>query len=212
MSHTKMLLACALMSTFGATSAIAQTASTPASGALQPPFAMPVPPPLEPALGAPGSLSPLPPHGNPVGGVDRGLTDVGIIYAVRLYTGNFVDSIALAWYKPSNPDNYFRSGDQYGNTPQIGGSGGADRGWYYCPQGYAAVGLQGAAGMAAVDRLGLICGQITAPANHFTLPIFGGDGGNTFYDVCQQNGFMTGVRVRSGDWMDAIQGFCRTAN
>jgi len=208
------LICAAIMAHLSANCAAAQIVmAAQTTDALRPPLVADVPPPsIRPDLGAPGSLSPLPQHGNINGGTDRGYNDVGIIYAMRLYTGNFADSVSFAWYQPSNPDNFYRGGDKWGNTPQIGGSGGVDRGWYYCPQGYVAVGLQGASGTAAVDRLGLICGQIGATANTFTLPVFGGTGGSVFYDTCQQNGFMTGARVRSGDWMDSIQGLCRAAN
>jgi hypothetical protein len=207
---------CALATTNIAADCAAQptTQARQVTEALRPPLVVDAPPAhIRPDLGPPGSLGPLPQHGNINGGTDLGYTDVGIIYAIRLYTGNFVDSVSFAWYVPSNnSDNIYRSGDKWGSTPQIGDTRGTDRGWYYCPQGYVAVGLQGASGTAAVDRLGLICGQLEAPAHTFTLPMFGGTGGSVFNDTCQENGFMTGVRVRSGDWMDSVQGLCRAAH
>src|SRR3954470_24165976 len=103
------VLLCAIKATdLLAKSAAAQsqspaTATTPATTpTLRPP--LPAAPPVSPRpfLGFPGSANPLPQHGNINGGVDRGFNDVGIIYAARLYTGDFVDSIAFAWYVPSN--------------------------------------------------------------------------------------------------------------
>ena len=215
---SKTLLAVALVLTFGIANSKAQQPMPcmnhpdASPSALRPPFFVSKERShagiIRPALGAPGSLSPLPFQGNPNTGVDRGFIDVGLIYAVRIYSGNFVDSIELAWYMPSQPDNFARCGDAYGATHRIGHEGGNTQDWQYCPQFWVAVGLQGASGGAAADRVGLICGQIGAPANNFTLPIFGGNGGNPFSDVCQSNGFMTGVHVRSGDWMDGIQGLC----
>ena len=68
----------------------------------------------------------------------------------------------------------------------------------------------GASGLA-VDRVGLVCGQIGDLSKVGALPIFGG---NAFYDSCARVHslrFLTGVRVRSGAWMDSIQGLCQAA-
>jgi hypothetical protein len=120
------LVCAAIMAHLSANCAAAQIVmAAQTTDVLRPPLVADVPPPsIRPDLGAPGSLSPLPQHGNVNGGTDRGYNDVGIIYAMRLYTGNFADSVSFAWYQPSNPDNFYRSGDKWGNTPQIGGSGG----------------------------------------------------------------------------------------
>jgi hypothetical protein len=155
----------------------------------------------------------LPQHGNANGGVDHGYINMGVIFGVRLYSGNLVDAIELFYYIPSNSDNFYREGDYRASTGRIGGNGGADNGEYYCPVGYAAVGLQGASGLA-VDRVGLVCGQIGDLSKVVALPIFGGNGGNAFYDNCGSTrslGFLTGVRVRSGAWMDSIEGLCQAA-
>ncbi len=155
----------------------------------------------------------LPQHGNMNGGVDYGYSNVGVVFGARIYTGNLAVAIELFYYIPSTSDNFYREGDYRASTGRIGGSAGTDNGEYYCPEGYAAVGLQGASGLA-VDRVGLVCGQIGDLSKVVALPIFGGNGGNAFYDNCASTrslGFLTGVRVRSGAWMDSIQGLCQAA-
>jgi hypothetical protein len=155
----------------------------------------------------------LPQHGNVNGGVDYGFINVGVVFGARIYSGSFAQAIELFYYIPSNSDNHYRVGDYRGSTGRIGGNGGTDNGEYYCPEGYAAVGLQGASGLA-IDRVGLVCGQIGDLSKVVALPIFGGNGGNAFYDNCagtRSLGFLTGVRVRSGAWMDSIQGLCQAA-
>ena len=155
----------------------------------------------------------LPPHGNVNGGVDHGYSNVGVVFGARIYSGNLVEAIELFYYIPSNSDNFYHDGDYRASTGRIGSTGGTDNGEYYCPEGYAAVGLQGASGLA-VDRVGLVCGQIGDLSKVVALPIFGGNGGNAFYDNCASTrsmGFLTGVRVRSGAWMDSIQGLCQAA-
>jgi hypothetical protein len=158
-------------------------------------------------------VSLLPQHGNANGGVDHGYTNVGVVFGARVYSGNLTNAIELFYYIPSNSDSFYREGDYRASTGRIGSNSGTDSGEYYCPAGYAAVGLQGASGLA-VDRVGLVCGQIGNLSKAVALPIFGGNGGNAFYDNCASTrslGFLTGVRVRSGAWMDSIQGLCQAA-
>jgi hypothetical protein len=171
------------------------------------------------AVGDPSGVNPaspvllLPQHGNSNGGVDHGLMNVGVIFGARVYSANLAQAVELFYYLPSRSDNYYREGDYRGSTGRIGGNGGTDNGEYYCLDGYAAVGLEGAAGLA-IDRVGLVCGQIGNLSKAVSLPIFGGSGGNPFYDNCASTaslGFLTGVRVRSGAWMDSIQGLCQAA-
>jgi hypothetical protein len=167
----------------------------------------------------PGRVNPaspifaLPPHGNVNGGVDYGFINVGVVFGARVYSGQFAQAIELFYYIPSNPDNRYRAGDYRGSTGRIGGNSGTDSGEYYCPDGYAAVGLQGGSGLA-IDRVGLVCGKIGDFSRLTSLPIFGGNGGNAFYDNCgsiRSLGFLTGVRVRAGSWMDSIQGICQAS-
>jgi hypothetical protein len=155
----------------------------------------------------------LPQHGNAGGGVDHGYSNVGVVFGARIYSANLVNAIELFYYIPSNSDSLYRVGDYRASTGRIGGNSGTDNGEYYCPGGYAAVGLQGASGLA-IDRIGLVCGQIGDLSKMVSLPIFGGGGGKAFYDNCasvRSLGFLTGVRVRSGAWMDSIQGLCQAA-
>jgi hypothetical protein len=158
-------------------------------------------------------ISLLPQHGNVNGGVDHGYNNVGVVFGARIFSGNLAVAIELFYYIPSNSDNFYREGDYRASTGRMGGNSGTDGGEYYCPDGYAAVGLQGGAGLA-IDRLGLVCGQIGDLSKAVSLPIFGGNGGKAFYDNCASTnslGFLTGVRVRSGAWMDSIQGLCQAA-
>src|SRR3984885_13275111 len=155
----------------------------------------------------------LPQHGNANGGVDYGFINMGVVFGARIYSGNFAQAIELFYYIPSNSDNHYRVGDYRGSTGRIGGNGGTDRGEDFSPDGYAAVGLQGGSGLA-IDRIGLVCGQIGDLSNVTSLPIFGGTGGRSFYDNCVSTrslGFLTGVRVRASSWMDSIQGICQAA-
>jgi hypothetical protein len=155
----------------------------------------------------------LPQHGNVNGGLDHGYSNMGVVFGARIYSGHLAEAIELFYYIPSDSDNFYREGDYRASTGRIGGNGGTDNGEYYCPEGYAAVGLQGASGLA-IDRVGLVCGQIGDLSKVVALPIFGGNGGNAFYDNCagtRSLGFLTGVRVRSGAWMDSIQGLCQAA-
>ena len=154
---------------------------------------------------------PLPPHGNVDGGKDRGMTNVGVIFGARIYGGNLANAIELFYYVPSNKDNLYREGDYRNSTGRIGGDRGADLGGYYCPEGFAAVGLQGASGLG-VDRVGLICGKIGNLSRTVALPVLGGKGGNAFKDICDETyslGFLTGLYLRSNLWMDSIQGLCQ---
>jgi hypothetical protein len=153
----------------------------------------------------------LPHHGNVNGGTDRGYSNVGIIFGARIYGDNLVKAIELFYYVPSGSDMSYREGDYRASTGRIGSEKAGDLGGYYCPEGYAAVGLQGAAGLG-VDRLGLVCGKIGELSRVTFLPVLGGRGGNPFRDTCDRtwsSGFLTGVRVRSGLWMDSIEGLCQ---
>ena len=103
--------------------------------------------------------------------------------------GGSADQDLGSYYLPSNPDNFYREGDYRASTGRIGKEGGTDPGGYRCPEGYAAVGLQGRAGLA-IDRGGLIRGKIGGLSRLAALPVLGGDGLR----------FMTGIGVRSGLW------------
>jgi hypothetical protein len=140
----------------------------------------------------------------------RSQANVGIIFGARIYGRSLVTGLDLFYYVPSSRDNYYREGDYRGTSRRIGGDGNY-LGEVFCAAGYAAVGLQGAAGLG-IDRLGLICGKIGTLSQGTDLPILGGRGGNPFKDTCNttsSTGYLTGVRVRAGAWIDSIQGFCQ---
>lgn len=160
------------------------------------------------ALGDPGSLPPTPEHGG--NGGTSFEAEGGIIYAVRMRSGDFVDQVQFAYYVPSNPNNHYTPGDLFAASSAFGGNGGTQHAWTYCPPGYAAVGIQGRSG-TFVDRLGLVCGRINNPTSRITLATFGGNGGSGFYNTCG-SGYMSGLAGREGDYIDRIQGLCRTVN
>ena len=150
-------------------------------------------------------------HGNGNGGTDYGYHNVGVIFGAKVYSGTYAVAIELYFYIPSQPDYLYRDGDFRGSTGRIGNATGADGGEYYCPEGYAAVGMQGSSGLA-IDRVGLLCGKIGDFSKLVSMPLFGGNGGGPFSDNCasvQSSGLMTGVRVRSSSWMDSIQALCQ---
>ena len=106
----------------------------------------------------PKNVIPLPQHGNANGGKDQGLNNVGIIFGARVYGKNLVTGLDLFYYVPGSSDHFYREGDYRGTSGPIGRDG-EYLGGSFCPAGYAAVGLHGAAGLG-IDRLGLICGKI----------------------------------------------------
>jgi len=153
-------------------------------------------------------------HGNGNGGTDYGYHNVGVIFGAKVYSGTYAVAIELYFYVPSQPDYLYREGDFRGSTGRIGNPTGADGGEYYCPEGFAAVGMQGSSGLA-IDRVGLLCGKIGDFSKLVSMPLFGGNGGGPFTDNCasvQSSGLMTGVRVRSSSWMDSIQALCQAGS
>jgi hypothetical protein len=162
-------------------------------------------------LGAPGSLNPLPPRGG-TGGRDFGIQEGGIIYGIRVNSGDRIDRIQLAYYIPSHSDNQYRDGDLIKTIGPFGGDGGDDSGWHFCPAGYGAIGLQGASGKG-IDRVGLICGKIdNLDIRDSAMMLGNGNGGTPFHDICGQPGFLSGIRGKAGKELDRLQGQCRAAN
>jgi hypothetical protein len=165
---------------------------------------------------APGQVDPvapvitLSPHGNVQGGIEHAMS-LGVIFGARLYGGNLLSALELYYYIPSAADNYYRADDYRASAGRVGNTGGTDLGGYFCPDGYGIVGLQGASGLG-VDRLGFICGQINDPSHVVALPVAGGKGGTAFKETCDLTtslGLLTGMRIRSGLWMDSVQGLCQ---
>jgi hypothetical protein len=149
------------------------------------------------------------------GGTYTGHVGTGVIYAMQVNSGDYVDRIQFAYYLPSQPDNYFRNGDFVGNTGRLGGTGGGVNPWVYCPPGQGMVGIRGASG-SLVDRIGIVCSDVnypypTDPVN-FVSPLYGGGGGSWFDSRCYGGELMTAVNVRSGIFIDQIQGICIPAH
>ena len=161
------------------------------------------------------TVIPLPDEGHLEGGVDRGLINAGIIFGARIFGQSGPDSIELFYYIPSAPDNYYREGDYRASTGRIGSTAGVDQGGYYCPEGYALVGFEGVNNGLGIPQLQFICGKIGDLSRVAPLPAAGHPGGTTFKHICDKTystGFLTGVRLRTGLWLDSIQGFCQARN
>lgn len=154
------------------------------------------------------------PHGGWGGSFTGHVTPAAVIYGVRVRSGALVDASAFAWYQPSGGDNRYRSGDPWGSTPLFGGSGGVDRGWWYCPGGQGVIGIRGSAGVY-VDRIGVICGNVTTPdpysSSNTYSPLWGGSGGGWFDDRCGGGRLVDSFNVRSGALVDNLQAICINA-
>lgn len=154
-------------------------------------------------------------HGGGGGNYTGHVTPPAIIYGVHVRSGGYVDSIRFAWYQPSRSDNLFQSGDPYGSTPAYGGTGGIDRGWWYCPNGKGVIGIRGSASRL-VDRIGVICGDVAypdpnSPSNTYS-PLWGGGGGFWFNDdKCPPARIVDSFNVRSGGYLDNLQAICINA-
>lgn len=157
-------------------------------------------------LGPPNTMNSMPARGGN-GGSPTSLRG-GVIYAIQVNTGRLVDRISLAYYIPSNPDNRYRQGDFVGVLGPHGGSGGTFHDWEYCPTDAGAVGIQGRAANK-VDAVGLLCKSLLNESIQVSLPVYGGPGGQAFYDDCGNGRLMTGVNIRTGSVVDQIQGICQ---
>jgi hypothetical protein len=158
----------------------------------------------------------LSPHGGGGGGFTGHVTPAGIIYGVSTRSGAYVDAISFAWYQPRRADNLYQSGDPYGATGRFGGGGGGNNGWWYCPAGKGVIGLRGNTG-AYVDRIGVICGDVSnpnpnSPYNTYS-PLWGGGGGGWFgEDKCAPGRIVDSFNVRSGAYVDNLQAICINAH
>jgi hypothetical protein len=161
-------------------------------------------------LAPPGTEWQLGSHGNPNGGSGPTTIGGGIIYAVSIFSGNFVDSMQLAYYIPTHPDNQYHAetNDWYGASPRLGGGGGNNNGWTQCPGGFGVVGVQGRAN-AYVDALGIICASLSDPNQRVYLQVWGGPGGNSFLDDCGVGSWLTSFAVKAGTFVDWEQSYCR---
>ena len=149
------------------------------------------------------------------GGSFTGHVGSGVIYAVQVNSGAYVDRIRFAYYLPSASDNYYRSGDYVGTTQALGGYGGGSNPWFNCPSGQGVIGVRGGAG-AFVDRVGVICGDVNNPNPYSPFNVYsniwGGGGGGWFENTCRPGDLITGFDVRSGNYVDALQPICIPAH
>lgn len=162
---------------------------------------------------------PLPARGG-WGGGNFGFYGGGVIYAVRVRSGSYVDQLTqFCYYVPSGVDNSYRAGDFWTCVGPFGGSGGADRGFFSCPNGGTGggvIGIQGGSG-SYMDRLGVICTRdVNHPDPYSSLnvasPQWGGGGGSVFRDMCPYNSLLSGFSIRAGSYLDQIQGHCAWAH
>jgi hypothetical protein len=122
-----------------------------------------------------------------------------------LGSGNGFDwrvvTVALAWYRPSQPDLLFRSGNFHGWT-QAGGTNRyeEDYGWKYCPTGAVIVGVRGHADNY-VNSIGFACKHLQTGAITF-LPEAGSNYGPRYEFGCDWN--------RGILWNDLLPGSART--
>lgn len=158
----------------------------------------------------------LSPHGGGGGSYTGHVTPPAIIYAVDVSSGSLVDSIRFGWYQPRRFDNLYQTGDLFGSTPAYGGGGGVNNDWWYCPGNKGVIGIRGNAG-ALVDRIGVICGDVTNPdpnsPNNTYSPLWGGGGGVWFgEDKCAPGRIVDSFNVRSGVSLDNLQAICINAH
>lgn len=98
----------------------------------------------------------------------------------------------------------------YYKAPLAGGSGGTSF-EMKCPQGQAIVGFQGRSG-GYVDQLGFYCStpvnQIAGAAPQYESSLTGSGGGSNFWELCPASYVVTSFNVRSGGYVDQVQGVC----
>lgn len=156
---------------------------------------------------------PLTAHGGR-GGVFTGhVTPPAIIYAVQVNSGSKVDRITFFYYQPTRSDNLY-AGEPTGAVT-FGGTGGANRNpVFVCPANQGVIGIRGASG-SLVDRIGVVCSDVTNPDpfssfNAFS-PLWGGGGGFFFDDRCELGRIVDSFNVRSGSLIDNLQAICINA-
>ena len=160
------------------------------------------------------------------GGEPTTFNAFGAIYGFRVRSGEVVDRIELAYYVPSNPNNLFSPGDTLGTFGPVGGEGGQDSGWVFCPAGKAAVGFAGRHDDTRVVKFGLLCAspEPGVADNPVETAQFGGTRGRAYNqdpkcsDVSPIDeegepitiiGVVSGLIIQHGDQVDQIRGFCR---
>ena len=159
-----------------------------------------------------GTPVPVGPFFGGGGGTYRGIVSGGgIVYAMRFKAGGIVSDFGMAWYIPSQPDNFFRNGDFWTSVHGSlanGASSDPESGWNYCPAGYAGWAIRGRSGVF-VDQMGLICRRIGAfPVDTRDLALWGGFGGAPYFQPCFNNQYLTGFEYASGSALDRVGIMC----
>lgn len=120
--------------------------------------------------------------------------------------GTYVDQIGLICAKLYANGTF---GPRYTLAPQ--GGGGGDPFYLQCPEGTAAVSIEGRA-KTYLDRIDMACSQPP-----FTPSVVwyayrsgdtGGDGGEWFTDRCPKDYVLRTIEMRVGSLVDAIRGNC----
>jgi hypothetical protein len=147
------------------------------------------------------------------GGSDTAhVTPPAVIYGVQTRSGTRVDRITLFYYQPTRADNRY-AGEAL-NSVSFGGTGGGLNAAFFCPGSQSIIGIRGSSG-TMVDRIGVICGDVTnpdpfSPSNAFS-PLWGGGGGSFFDDRCGVGRLVDSFNMRSGTMVDSIQAICINA-
>jgi len=163
-------------------------------------------------LGSTITEQPLAAHGGGGGSFNGHVTPPAVIYGVQVNSGVYVDHITFAYYQPTRSDNLYTGEPVFGIG--FGGGGGNTNPWFVCPANKAIIGIRGASG-ALVDRIGVVCGNMTnpdpfSPSNTFS-PLWGGGGGGFFDDRCGVGRLVDSFNVRSGTLIDNLQAICINA-
>jgi hypothetical protein len=165
------------------------------------------------SLGNTFSERTLPARGGGGGAFNGHVTPPAVIYGVQVNSGRLVDRITFYYYQPSRPDNIY-AGEATASVT-FGGNGGANiNPVFVCPTNQGVIGLRGASGKY-VDRIGVICGNVTtpdpaSPSNAFS-PLWGGGGGAFFEDRCEFGRLVDSFNIRNGSVVDNLQAMCINA-
>lgn len=151
------------------------------------------------------AVMPLSTHGGGGGSLHQWPNQNRIINTLTLHTGAYVDNIYIRDWLPAPGDNSPTSNT--GHFGPFGGGGGVAQDPLTCLDGQAAVGFYGRSGNY-VDNLGLVCADWNLAHWITTTASYGGLGGGYFYDICPDGWLMSRVNVRSGTYVDQVQGFC----
>lgn len=134
----------------------------------------------------------------------------GVAVGIQGWAGQYIDRLGLVCRNLGADGSL---GEPY-NTFAVGGSGGSSF-RVECPVGQAIVAIGGANGWY-VDRLEIGCSTPAGwmnPGGVKTYPTgVGGTGGTYFFDNCNHGFVLTGFNLRTGYFVDGVQGRCSKLN